>query len=77
MKFDSISNQRGEVMTAVMVVMMVGMMLFGGMHLMHGDHKHANNHEGVEHKHDHQKEEMHPVHNDEGEHFVPDQGKDE
>lgn len=31
-------NQRGEVVTGVMVVMMVGMMFFG-MSFMHGGHK--------------------------------------
>lgn len=35
-------NQKGEVVTGVMVVMMVGLMIFGGMtwmHGRHGDHK--------------------------------------
>ena len=75
MKLGSISNQKGEIVIGVMVVMMV-VMLFGGMHLMHGDHNRTNDHDSVEHKHDHQKEEMHNMHNDEGEHSVPDQGQD-
>ena len=65
-------NQKGEVVTGVMVVMMVGMMLFGGMHWMHGDHRHENDHDGSEHKQDHQhgqqKESMHHMQNDEGGH---------
>jgi hypothetical protein len=29
-------NQKGEVVTGVMVLMMVGMLIFGGMTFMHG-----------------------------------------
>ncbi len=65
-------NQKGEVVTGVMVAMMVIMMLFGGMHWMHGDHRHGNDHDGSEHKHDHQhdqqKKGMHQMHHDEGDH---------
>ena len=59
-------NQRGEVVMGVMVVIMcVGMMLFGGMHMMHGGHGHAADHDGrVEDKHDHQKEGLHHPQND-------------
>ncbi len=32
-------NQKGEVVTGVMVAMMAGMMIFGGMFSMHGGHK--------------------------------------
>ena len=34
-------NQRGEIVTGVMVAMMVVMMILGGMRMMHGDHKHG------------------------------------
>lgn len=57
-------NQKGEVMTAAMVVIMAVMMLFGGMHLMQGDHR-ATDHDKGEHQHDQQKEEMHHMHCDE------------
>lgn len=33
-------NQKGEVVTAVMVLMMVGIMIFGGMAMRHGDSNH-------------------------------------
>ncbi len=57
-------NQRGEVVTGVMVVTMCVMMLFGGMHMMHGGHrsegdhlqmeqKHNHDEDGSQHKHDH------------------------
>lgn len=48
-------NQKGEVVTAVMVVMMVGMMIFG-MSFMHGGHKghgDGHDHDKNEQKHDH------------------------
>ncbi len=63
-------NQKGEVVTGVMVAIMVVIMLFGGMHMMHGDrdHRHGDDHGKMEHKHDQQKEGMHHMHNDEGEH---------
>ncbi len=64
MKRESIGDQRGEVMTGVMVVIMVVMMLFGGMHMMHGGHRHADDHDKAEHKTDHQKNEMHHIQND-------------
>jgi hypothetical protein len=59
MKIESVGNQRGEVMIAVMVGVMVVMMLFGGMHMMHGAPQHADNHNTIERKHDHQKDGMH------------------
>ncbi len=63
-------NQKGEMATGVMVVIMVVMMLLGGLHLMHGGHRH--DHDKPEHKHehqhDHQKEKTHNMHNDEGGH---------
>jgi len=63
MKRDHTGNQRGEVVTGVMVVVMVVMMLFGGMSMMHGGHRHEEN-QGVkaESKHDHQKEGAHERH---------------
>ena len=48
-------NQKGEVVTGVMVVMMVGMMIFG-MFFMHGGHKdHGDSHDhgNNEQKHEH------------------------
>jgi high-affinity Fe2+/Pb2+ permease len=48
-------NQRGEVVTGVMVVIMVVMMLFGGMHMMHRGHQSEGDHGQVEQKHDHDK----------------------
>ena len=61
-------NQRGEVVTGVMVVIMCVMMLFGGMHMMHGGHGHAADQDGrVEDKHDHHKEGMHHPQNNDGE----------
>jgi len=56
------NNQRGEVVTGVMVVIMVGMMLFG-MVFMHGGH---GDHKDVEHKQDHADkghQHMHDGHN--------------
>lgn len=49
-------NQKGEVVTAVMIAMMVGMMIFGGMHLMHrdhGEHRSTGDHPHHEQGHDH------------------------
>jgi hypothetical protein len=51
----AMKNQKGEVVTAVMVVMMVGMMIFG-MSMMHGGHKdHGDRNDPVkgEQKHEH------------------------
>ena len=68
MKWYYMGNQRGEVVTGVMVVIMCVMMLFGGMHTMHGGHQHASDQDGrVEDKHDHQKEGMHHPQNNDGE----------
>jgi hypothetical protein len=49
----------------VMVAVMVVMMFFGGMgmHGMHGGHRQADDRGRVEHKHDHQKEGAHQMHN--------------
>ncbi len=44
-------NQRGEVVTAVMVVMMCVMMIFGGMHMFHGEHRAEEDHAKTDHKH--------------------------
>ncbi len=70
MKSNLVDDQRGEVVIGVMVVIMVVMMLFGGMHMMPGDHRHAE-----ENKHD-RHEGMQNIHSDDGEHSVPDQEKD-
>jgi predicted metalloprotease len=64
MKRDYTGNQRGEVVTGVMVVVMVVIMLFGGMSMMHGGHQHSDNQDKrTENKHDHQKEGTHEKHN--------------
>ncbi|OGW36892.1 MAG: hypothetical protein A2010_12835 [Nitrospirae bacterium GWD2_57_9] len=70
MKRHFFGNQTGEVVTGVMVAIMVVMMLFGGMHMMHGDRdrRHGDDRDKSGHKHDHQKEGMHHMHNDGGEH---------
>jgi ABC-type nickel/cobalt efflux system permease component RcnA len=75
MKLDYTGNQRGEVVTGVMVVIMCVMMLFGGMSMMHGGHRHAADQDGrVEEKHDHQQEGMHhPQNNNEGYHSAHDE----
>ena len=59
------TNQRGEIVTGVMVVMMVGMMIFG-MVFMHGGHGDRHDHESVEHKQEHTEkghQHMHEGHN--------------
>ena len=69
MKLYYTGNQRGEVVTGVIVVIMcLGMMIFGGMGMMHGGHRHAADQDKrVEDKHDHQKEGMHHPQNNDGE----------
>lgn len=56
-------NQRGEIVTGLMVAMMVVMMIVGGMRMMHGDHKHGDHksEDGqAQTKHDHgDADEMH------------------
>jgi hypothetical protein len=66
---DYTGNQRGEVVTGVIVVIMcLGMMIFGGMGMMHGGHRHSDDRDKkVENKHDHQKEGMHNTQNNSGE----------
>jgi high-affinity Fe2+/Pb2+ permease len=44
------SNQRGEVITGVMVIIMAVMMVFGGMHMLHREHRSEEAHEQIEHK---------------------------
>lgn len=43
-------NQRGEVVTGIMVVMMAVMML-GGMRMLHGEHRAEGEHAQIEHRH--------------------------
>ena len=48
-------NERGEIVTGVMIVMMAGMMIFG-MFFMHGGHggnKHGDDQKKKEQKHEH------------------------
>lgn len=67
-------NQRGEVVIGVMMVIMCVVMLFGGMHMMHGGQGHATDQERrVEAKHDHQKEGMHHTQNDGESHSAQDE----
>jgi len=59
------NNQRGEIVTGVMVVMMVGMMIFG-LFFMHGDHGNRHEHKAVEDKQeptDKEHQHMHDGHN--------------
>ena len=49
-------NQKGEVVAGVMVVIMCVMMLFGGMHMMHGGHQPEGDHRQMEQKHGHDKD---------------------
>jgi ABC-type nickel/cobalt efflux system permease component RcnA len=46
------NNQRGEIVTGIMVVMMATMMIFG-MVFMHGGHGDGHDHENAEHKQEH------------------------
>lgn len=58
-------NQSGEVVTGVMVVIMVGMMIFGKF-FMHGSHGDRQDHKNVEHKQDNAEkghQHMHEGHN--------------
>ena len=55
-------NQKGEVVTALMVVMMAGMMIFG-MLFMHGGHKdHGNSHDHGKNEQKHEHAGMGPMH---------------
>jgi hypothetical protein len=56
-------NQRGEVVIGVMVVIMCVMMLFGGMHMMHGGHRSEGDHPQMEQKHNHDEDGTQHVHN--------------
>lgn len=68
MKRDYANNQRGEVIIGVMMIIMCAVMLFGGMHMMHGGHRHSDDGNGrVEEKHDYRKVERHHPLNDNGE----------
>ncbi len=55
-------NQKGEVVTAVMVLMMVGMMVFGGMALRHGDRSHKEQGTTVSQSHSEGQQHMHDGH---------------
>ncbi len=74
-------NQKGEVVTGVMVVMMVAMMIFGGMHFMHRDHGDHGESRGagedmhLDHGHDHQKGHQHEHRGDAGK--TPESGAEE
>ncbi len=55
-------NERGEVITGVMVVIMVAVMIFGGMHMGHGGHHSNGDHQQMEQKHNHDEGHMHHMH---------------
>ncbi len=44
-------NQRGEIVTGVMVILMGVMMIFGGMHMLHGERGSEGDHARIEHRH--------------------------
>lgn len=46
-------NQRGEVVIAVMVVIMGLTMIIGGMRVLHGEHGSDGDHARIEHRHTH------------------------
>jgi len=67
-------NQRGEVVTGVMVVMMIVMMIFGGMPMMHGGHRSEGDHRQMEQKHNDDEDGTQHMHNHaEGQDAVPSQ----
>ncbi len=59
-------DQRGEVVTGVMVIMMVVMMIFGGTHMMHEGHESGGEHRHMEQKHNHDKDDTQHMHNHAG-----------
>ncbi len=60
------SNQRGEVVAGVMVVIMCVMMLFGGMHMMHGGRRFEGDHQQTEQKHNHDENGREHIHDHAG-----------
>ncbi len=50
-------NQKGEVVTAVLVIMMGVMMIFSGLHLLREDRGYERDHSQIEHRH-HRDEDM-------------------
>ncbi len=59
-------NQRGEVVAGVMVFMMAVMMIFGGMHMMHGGHRSEGDHRQMEQKHNHDEDGTQHMHDHAG-----------
>ncbi len=71
-----LKSQKGEVVTAVMVVMMVGMMILGGMFMMHDGQGNHQEHTKTGHQ-DHSDadhRQMHDGHGDDTQ-SVPENGK--
>lgn len=67
-------NQRGEVVTGVMVVIMCVMMLFGGMHMMHEGHRSEGDNRQMGQEHNHYEDDMQRMHNNaEGQDPIPSQ----
>ena len=69
-------NQRGEVVIGIMVLIMGVMMIFGGMHMLHGEHKSEGNQAQIEHKHSRGEDMRHIRNNDKEQAAVPDQAED-
>ena len=65
-------NQRGEVVTGLMVIMMGVMMIFSGMHMMHGEHRAERDHTQVERERGHDKGMQHMHDNDDEQAVVSD-----
>jgi ABC-type nickel/cobalt efflux system permease component RcnA len=69
-------NQKGEVVTGIMVVMMCVMMLFGGMQMMHKEHGSEEDHAQIEHKHNHNGDMQHRHDNVDAQAAAPDRADD-
>jgi len=69
-------DQRGEIVTGLMVIMMGVMMVFSGMHMMHGEHRSEGDRAQIEHEHGHDKGTQHMHDNVDEQAVVPDRVKD-
>ncbi len=69
-------NQRGEVVTGVMVIIMGVMMIFGGMHMLHGERGSKGDHAQIEHKHNNDEDMRHMHDNVDEQDAVPVQAED-
>ncbi len=64
-------NQRGEVVTAIMVVMMGVMMIFSGMHMLQVEHRSEGDQAQVDHRHSRDEGMQHMHDNVDGQAAVP------